>query len=235
MAARKPKKNPVAKALSELGRYKAILQMVGGFVHQLRTPLHIIQSSAEDLAGQNRFMPSFKPQAALIARSAQRMEGTVNSLLGFLKGDTLKLQPGSLNEVIEHLGDFLKAECGKRSVKLEKALNSKKSVMLDSYHLQEALLNLMTNALQAMPSGGTLTLRSDDVGSTVRVEIQDTGLGMDKKALEKLSTPFHTTKKEGLGLGVFFSREILRKHRAKLNYFSQKGKGTTVTVIFPAV
>jgi signal transduction histidine kinase len=236
MAGRSSSKKPSsAKALAELGRYKALLQMAGGFVHQLRTPLHIIQSSAEDLAGQNRFLPTFKPQAALIARSAHRMEATVNAFLNFLKGDPLKLQPGSVNELIERLGDFLKDECGKPSVKLQKQLNSRKSILLDSYHLQEAFLNLLTNALQAMPRGGVLSIQTEDSGKNeVVVRIRDTGVGMDKKTLAKLETPFQTTKKEGLGLGVFFTREILKRHRGKIEFFSQKGQGTTVTLIFPA-
>src|SRR3954470_23552147 len=116
------KRSSPSKALDELGRYKALVQMMGGFIHQLRTPLHIIQSSAEDLAGQNRFMPTFKPQAELIARSAARMEASVNALLKFMKGEKPVLHPGSLNTEIEHLGDFLRDESKARSVTVDKRL-----------------------------------------------------------------------------------------------------------------
>jgi len=238
MKRKRSRKNPSRslKGLHELGRYKAVALMVGGFVHQLRTPIHIIQSSAEDLAGQNRLMPDFKPQMELITRSAQRLEAAVHSLLNFIKGETPPLRPESLQDVLTPLGDFLKDESRKRSVKLENQLTSQKSVMLDPHLLQEALLNLLMNALQAMPKGGTLTLKTEDLSpqNKVRLEITDTGSGMDKKTLARLSVPFHTTKEGGLGLGLFFTRKILKRHHATLGFSSEKGKGTTARLVFPA-
>jgi signal transduction histidine kinase len=211
--------------------------MIGGFVHQLRTPLHLIQSSAEDLSKQRRFMPTFKPQAELIARSAQRMEAAVNALLSFVRGDQPNLQPASVNTVIDQLGDFLKDECRKRSVTVEKHLGSQRCVLLDAFPLQEALINLIMNALQAMPQGGLLTLRTEDIPSQkkVLVEVKDTGHGMDKKTLARIAKPFQTTKQTGMGLGVFFTRKILTQHHADLTLASEKGRGTTATIVFPAV
>jgi signal transduction histidine kinase len=218
-----------------LGRYKALAQMVGGFVHQLRTPIHIIQSSAEDLASQRWFMPNYKPQAQLLARSAQRMEASVNALLNFVKGGKLTLRPASPNDVLSLLGDFIKEESRKRSVTIEQNLQSKKSILLDPHHLQEALLNLLTNALQAMPEGGTLSIKTEDTYNKVLLTIRDSGLGMDKRTLAKVSVPFQTTKKNGMGLGLFFTRKILSQHHATLAFDSAKGRGTTVRMVFPAV
>jgi signal transduction histidine kinase len=227
MAKKKKKSLTPSANIDELGRYKALGQMMAGFVHQLRTPIHIIQSGVEGMAG---------PQAELIARSADRLEATVSALLNFVKGEKKPYQPGVINPVIEHLGDFLKMECQKRGVKLDKRLEAQQSILFDEYSLQEALLNLMTNALQAMPSGGTLSVISEDHGKgEIVVTISDNGTGMDAKALAKLKTPFHTTKKGGVGLGVFFAREILQQHKAKLDISSQKGKGTAVRIVFPGV
>jgi len=235
MARAKRKKSRPAAPAEELGRYKAAALMISGFVHQLRTPIHIIQSGAEDLAKQNRFMPNFKPQAELIARSAQRLESSVNALLGFIKGEKKPLQDGSLHDVLHLLGDFLQDECRKRSVKLDQKLTHTHSLRLDNYLLQEALLNLLTNALQAMPKGGTLTIRSQNAPpAKIVLEISDTGQGMDAKTLKQIETPFHTTKKGGMGLGLFFTRSILKQHGASLDFKSQKGKGTTARLVFPA-
>lgn len=232
----KPKKAQPKVSLEELGRYKAAALMIGGFVHQLRTPIHIIQSSAEDLYKQNRFMPNFKPQAELIARSAERLATSVNALLSFVKGDKRPLQEGSLHDLLHQLGDFLQEECRRRSVKLEQKLAHTHSLRLDPYLLQEALLNLLTNALQAMPKGGTLSIRSQNQNpDKIVLEIADTGQGMDAKTLKRIETPFHTTKKGGLGLGLYFTRTILKQHGGTLQFSSQKGKGTTVRLVFPAV
>lgn len=229
----KKTKSPLQSDLA--GRHHALALMIGGFIHQLRTPIHVIQSSAEDLSHQRRFMPTFKPQAELIARSAQRLETTVNALLGFVRGDKIQLKPASVNTVIEQLGDFLKEECQKRGVRVEKTLASQRSVALDVWPLQEALINLIMNALQAMPQGGVLAIRSEDLPSKnkVIVEIKDTGVGMDKATLKRIQKPFQTTKKEGMGLGVFFTRRILDQHKASLAWGSEKGRGTTVTISFP--
>jgi two-component system sensor histidine kinase HydH len=221
----KPKKFP--KNTDEFGRYKALAHMLGGFVHQLRTPLHIIQSSVEGLPGA---------QAELIARSAARMEASVNALLKFIRGDKPTLEPGSLNTVVEQLGDFLKLECQKRSISVEKQLKSQRPVNLDAYSLQEALINVIMNALQAMPKGGILSITTQDLPSQnkVQLEIRDSGAGMDKKTLAKIAKPFQTTKKEGMGLGIYFTRKVLELHRARIAFASASGRGTTVTMLFPA-
>jgi signal transduction histidine kinase len=222
------------KALAKLGRYRSLGHMMGGFIHQLRTPIHIIQSNVEDLASQPRFLPKVKPQTEMIRRSAERLEASVNALLNFIKGTPISLQPGSINDLVKDLGDYLRAECYKRSVLLEKRLSSKQAIRLDPYLLQEALLNLLTNALQAMPKGGTLVLISEDAPGKVIFQIKDTGVGMNKKTLARLKKPFQTTKRDGMGLGVYFSQDILQKHKAKLTFASERGKGTTATIVFPA-
>ncbi len=237
MTAPKSKKSSTRDAdLQSLGRHKTLALMIGGFVHQLRTPLHIIQSSAEDLSRQRRFLPTFKPQAELISRSAQRLEATVNALLSFIRGDKLSLRSGSVNTVIAQLGDFLSEECRNRSVTVEKTLSSQRPVLFDAFPLQEALINLIMNALQAMPQGGVLSIRTEDMPSKskVLIEIRDTGSGMDKKTLKRIQQPFQTTKKGGMGLGVFFTRRILDQHKASLTWASEKGRGTTATISFPA-
>jgi len=162
------------------------------------------------------------------------MDAAVNALLRFVKGDKSSLKPGSLHDVLHHLGDFIQDECRKRSVKRDVKLDHKNTLLMDEYLLQEAILNLLMNALQAMPKGGTLTIRSQDLPSKkIQLEIRDTGIGMDAKTLHRIKTPFQTTKKGGLGLGLFFTRKILTQHHATLRFSSAKGKGTTTTLIFP--
>jgi two-component system sensor histidine kinase HydH len=222
--------------LEETARYKAIGQMIGGFVHQLRTPIHIIQSSAEEILRSRGLFHNPKPQLEMIQRSVSRMESSVQALLNFVKGEKPRLVPGTINTVVDQLGDFLKEECRKRKITIEKDLRSQQFLRLDAHHLQEAILNVLTNALQAMPRGGMLTLHSEDMTRPKRVvlEIRDTGAGMDKKTLERVKIPFTTTKKTGFGLGLYFTRKILQQHRAGLAMTSVKGKGTTVTMSFPA-
>src|SRR4030095_9850171 len=105
------------------------------------------------------------------------------------KWHTHEVPAHSLNTVVEQLGDFLKDECRKRSITVEKNLKSQRPIHLDTFHLQEALINVIMNALQAMPKGGILTITTQDLPSQnkVQLEIRDSGAGMDKKTLRRIS------------------------------------------------
>jgi signal transduction histidine kinase len=104
-----------------------------------------------------------------------------------------------------------------------------------SSELLEVLVNLIVNAIEAMPEGGTLTLASSHQGATVLIRVQDTGLGVPDAVKAQLFTPFFTTKAHGTGLGLSVSQEILRRHGGDLEVESVEGKGTCFTVKLPAV
>ena len=107
-------------------------------------------------------------------------------------------------------------------------------VWIDVHQIQQVLINLMLNAIQAMEKGGTLTLRTflADEGS-VGVEVQDTGIGIPKSRLKKIFDPFFTTKSEGTGLGLSISLKILENHRATIDVESQEGRGRSSRFSFP--
>jgi len=226
------------KALLELARYKALGQMMAGFVHQFRTPLHVIQSSVSNLRESRFLLPKWRMQLEMIQRSVERMQASVGSLLAFSKGDTVPWTEGSLNRLIDAICDYLEPECRKRKIQLEKRQNiNLPPIHMQAENLEEALLNLAVNAMEAMPKGGTLVMATEFApdGKAVQARIIDQGMGMDAKLLRKVSKEFVTTKKTGVGLGLYFSRQILKHHHAKLHIASQKGRGTTVTVTFTAL
>jgi two-component system NtrC family sensor kinase len=105
-------------------------------------------------------------------------------------------------------------------------------VMADSDQLQQIFTNLTLNAIQAMPGGGRLTLRSSAVDGEVRVDVQDTGCGISKENMDKLFTPFFTTKEKGkgVGLGLAVVHRIFERHKGRIQVQSEVGKGTTFSV-----
>ena len=104
--------------------------------------------------------------------------------------------------------------------------------MADFDQLQQVFTNLTLNAIQAMPGGGKLTLRTSAADSRVKIDVQDTGCGIPKENLNKLGTPFFTTKEKdkGVGLGVAVVYGIVEKHKGKVTVQSEIGRGTTFTV-----
>jgi len=106
---------------------------------------------------------------------------------------------------------------------------------IDIHQIQQVLINLMLNAIQAMEKGGTLTVRTfPEDGGGVGVEVKDTGIGIPKSYLKKVFDPFFTTKSEGTGLGLSISHKILENHGATIDVASEEGKGATFTIHFPA-
>ncbi len=123
----------------------------------------------------------------------------------------------------------------KTGVKVEKKLDTaigKRS--LDVGLLKQACLNLILNAIQAMPGGGLLTVESALNNGSVEVKISDTGTGISEENRKKLFSPFFTTKKNGTGLGLAITYRIIENHRGKIDVASEPGRGTTFTVKIPA-
>jgi signal transduction histidine kinase len=108
-------------------------------------------------------------------------------------------------------------------------------VRLDAHQIQQVLINLLLNAIQAMPEAGDLTIRTfREAGGGVGVAIQDTGIGIPQAHLKRVFDPFFTTKSEGTGLGLSISLKILDSHRATLQVASREGEGSVFTIHFPA-
>ena len=107
--------------------------------------------------------------------------------------------------------------------------------MADFDQLQQVCTNLILNALQAMPEGGKLTLRTSADDSQLKIEVQDTGCGISVESMRKLFTPFFTTKREvkGVGLGLAVSYGIIQRHQGRIEVQSKEGEGTTFTIYLP--
>jgi len=105
--------------------------------------------------------------------------------------------------------------------------------MLDEASITAALLNLVLNAIQAMPDAGRLTIRSGSDGEVIWVAVSDTGAGISQERLERIFEPFHTTKSRGLGLGMSFAQKMIEEHRGKISVKSQLGEGTQVRIELP--
>ena len=107
-------------------------------------------------------------------------------------------------------------------------------VYVDPEQIQRAFLNLFKNSIQAMENGGVLVVRAKESENLVKTEIEDTGMGIPKKDLERLFDPFFTTKEKGAGLGLSIVKKIVEKHSGRISVVSEQGKGTTFIVWLPA-
>jgi signal transduction histidine kinase len=114
----------------------------------------------------------------------------------------------------------------------EKTRNNPK-IVVDTETLVRAFVNIIRNAIDAMPNGGTLTISSRQTATDLEFAFSDTGLGMSKEVLDRMWTPFFTTKAKGMGLGLSICKRIVEAHNGKISVSSVEGEGTTFTVTFP--
>ena len=214
---------PSPAALKALGRQAALGRMTAAFAHDIRTPLHVIASTAETLPGES---------GELILRSARCAADRAEALMSFARLGALTLRPGSVEAVFKRSLSLLEKECAKRSIRVKKEFGDCAQIRLDPHHLQGVFHNLILNAMEALPQGGTLTAAAGG-GKQPWAAVADTGEGIPPELLKRLETPFVTTKAGGTGLCLYLSREILADHGATLSLTSRPGRGTEARIRFP--
>ncbi len=159
-----------------------------------------------------------------------RLDEAVEALLRFMRPEQLKLSDFDMNELLKELGARVNSDRIKVEYQLDPALPS---VHADRGLIYEALSNLITNAEQAMPDGGALTLASRLQGSAVELTIADCGPGIGKEQLERIFDLYYTTKASGSGLGLPFAMRAIELNGGKIAIESQLGQGTVCKVTIP--
>jgi len=163
-----------------------------------------------------------------------RIGRLIRNLMDFARQTNPSLALIHLNAVIDRAYSLVAHSADIQHVDVVRDLSpSLPEVMADPDQLQQVLANLMLNAIQAMPEGGTLTLHtSADSEGKVRIDVQDTGVGISKENMQKLFTPFFTTRKEvkGVGLGLAVAHGIIERHKGRIEVNSEEGKGSTFTI-----
>jgi two-component system NtrC family sensor kinase len=173
----------------------------------------------------------------VIVSETKRCKRIVSDLLNFSRQHQVVIQPTDVNALLQELIDLAPRRIKTVTLPFVSDFDAHLPVIeADPPQLHQVFLNLMTNAVEAMPQGGTLTIRTrSGPAGMVTVEIQDTGMGIPHEDLGKLFTPFFTTKPigKGTGLGLAIAYGIIKMHRGQISVHSQVGQGTTFTVNLP--
>jgi signal transduction histidine kinase len=211
--------------------------------HEIRNPLTVIKLLYHSL--DLRF-PEGDPRgkdARMIGEKIEHLNRIVEQILDFARTTEPRMVPVNLNELVDELGLLVRHKLKHQNVQLERRLQpALPPVMGDAPQLEQAFLNLMLNAAQAMPAGGTLTITSRSLSAPrhagrpthVAVEFQDTGPGMTEEQRRRAFTSvLRTTKATGTGLGLAIVGRVIETHHGKLKIKSPPGGGTTVTILLP--
>lgn len=163
-----------------------------------------------------------------------RLDYIVSQFLHAIRPTPPQIKPASLNDVVQKTLELLGPELQNRSLRVEQKLARQLPLApLDSTQIQQVLVNLVKNAMQAMTRGGVLTLRTGERSDGVWVAVTDTGGGIPQEQINRIFEPFYTTKKKGTGLGLMIVQRIVRAHGGRIELESQVGKGTSFRIWLP--
>lgn len=216
-------------------RLTSLGELSAGVAHELRNPLAGIKINTQVLL-RKKDLPEMERK--LLESSLEgigKIQKIVDDMLHFAKPKAALFKEEKINEVVESsLAIFQnKLKKGHISLMFQKSENLP-NVWIDAHQIQQVLINLMLNAIQAMEKGGTLTIRTfRENGGGIGIEVKDTGVGIPKSHLKKIFDPFFTTKSDGTGLGLSISLKILENHDATIEVESQEGKGSSFTIHLP--
>jgi signal transduction histidine kinase len=227
--------------LIRIEKMTSLGQMAASIAHEINNPLAGVLMYTKLLA-KKITGDTFRKEESLDYLSKMESEVTrcskiIRNLLDFARQTEPMLRLVDINQVIEQVLAMVGHQAQLQNAEVIKEFStSLPKVMADFDQLQQVFTNLTLNAIQAMPEGGKLTLRTSVVDSRVKVDVEDTGCGIPKENLSKLGTPFFTTKEKGkgVGLGVAVVYGIVERHKGKVTVQSEVGKGTTFTVYLGA-
>jgi two-component system, NtrC family, sensor kinase len=220
-------------------RLASVGEMAAGIAHEIKNPLTGIAAAITVI--KDDFAPEDGRVGIIneVLEQISRLDKTVNDLLFFGKPTLSEPTCVDMNQALKKILIFAAQHRGGKNIEKRLELQDElPPVYVDPKHIQQVFLNLFLNAVQAMQDGGVLTVQSSLARSgavdMVRVNVIDTGQGIPPQILEKIFTPFFTTKAQGTGLGLAISHRLIEQHGGRLTVVSEDGKGTTFTVELPA-
>ena len=201
-------------------RLAAVGQVAAGIAHEVRNPLSAIKMSAQLLRQRLRELdPDAAESAEVMLAEVARLEVIIDDLLTFARPTEPRLEAGDVNAVIGEVLDFMARQLEHAGVAVGRDLaDDLPPVPLDPQRVRQVVLNLVLNAAEAMPNGGTLTARTRAGGGAVVAEIEDTGGGIAPEVAGRIFEPFFTTKRGGSGLGLGVSRTIIEAHGGTIRF-----------------
>jgi len=214
-----------------LSRAREMEQIGLKLSHELKNPLAAIKGLVQ-LSARAACDPDSAEQLRVVAAEVDRMEGILKEYLSFSRPvEALQPRRVALAALADEVISLMEARAASAGVVLRRRGDA--TIEADPRRLKDALFNLVGNAVEATTSGGDVEIAIDEVDRGARIAVRDSGRGMSPEVLDRLGTPFFTTRVEGTGLGVVVARATFAQHGGSLVYSSEPGRGTTATGTLP--
>ena len=220
-------------------RAAAIEQLARKMAHELRNPLHSVGLNLELLEDELEDLPEKSQKEAseiisLLKRQVKRLSEIMDSYGEIAKMPPLNLVESDMKKMITDLARFFKGEALSKGIAINVECDENvPHLLVDANYIREAILNLIRNAIEAMPEGGDFAIRLTAEDGQVFIQVKDTGIGMEKERQEKIFDLAYTTKKKGSGLGLPLVKQIVQQHGGGVHLESEPSKGSTFTLQLP--
>ena len=217
----------------------SLTTLAAGVAHEIKNPLGSmgihLQLIQKKIGGKSRVDPrTIGSHLDVIGEEVDRLNRIVVDFLFAVKPMDTRLEEGDINIVIQELLEFVRPEMDQAGVRIESSLSPKVPLLrIDARFIKQALLNLIKNAVAAMPEGGTLRVETRRADGEALVRVSDTGTGIPDEIMDKIFEPYFTTKPFGTGLGLTIVFKIVKEHFGDISVSSRVGEGTTVALSLP--
>jgi len=220
------------REISRLNSLNLIGEMAAGIAHEIRNPMTTVKGFLQ-LLGAKKEYKQHENFFALMASELDRANSLITEFLSLAKNRPVDLKTQNLNSIIESLQPLIQADAIIAGKYVDLQLNRIENLLADGKEIRQLILNLVRNGFDAMSPGGKLTVKTYMINKTVVLVIRDQGTGIDADAIDKIGTPFFTTKDNGTGLGLATCYSIASRHNASIN-FDTGTSGTTFYASFNA-
>jgi len=219
------------KDIARLDRLNLIGEMAASIGHEIRNPMTAVRGFIQLLNERER-NPQDKAYFDIMLEELDRANEIISEYLRMARDKIVNLHPHSLDQVVRAIAPMLEADANYRGMTIELNLGNPPLALIDENEIRQLLLNMARNGMEAMTPGGILTIMTSSEGKEVILSIKDQGHGLPASMLEKLGTPFVTTKDEGTGLGLAVSYSVVARHNARIDY-ETGSDGTAFHIYFP--
>jgi signal transduction histidine kinase len=228
------------RQLDKAERLSALGQLAAGVAHEIRNPLNAVSMASQRL--KREFIPAdenkakeFQSLAGVIRDEIRRLNGIIEEFLTFSKSRRLEFHDYPVADVLQKIVNLIREEAAAKGITIQTHWEIDRTVIpMDMDKLQQALLNIIKNAMESIDGGGSIDIAVERKNKEkISIKIADTGCGMTSEEVERIFSPEYTTKEKGLGLGLPLAHEIIRGHSGEILVFSDQGSGTTFEIVLP--
>jgi two-component system, sporulation sensor kinase B len=225
-------KQVLQSELEQTERLHLLTDMAASFAHEIRNPLTVATGFMQ-LLQQSTADDKRKQHIQLVTSELQRAEGIISDYLTYARPSVNDVKVLPITEALERVVGVMSPFAAMNNVQILISAETSLSIQVNEQKFTQIIMNIVKNAIEAIPNGGTVNIRADQSDDHVLVEIRDDGIGMTKLQLLQLGKPYYSTKTNGTGVGLMVTFQLVKLMGGKLRYSSKPGNGTTAILQFP--